>query len=123
MPRASAAAAIDTLREQGYLDDAGFAARFTADRRSLDSWGTERIQRRLLELGVPGELVAAALAERGPGGELQAALDLLERRFPEPPPDERSRNRALGLLVRRGYEVELAHDALRLHRRGASAGE
>lgn len=122
VPEVAAAAAIDTLSEQGYLDDARFAARFAADRRSLDSWGAQRIERRLRELGVAGELVAGALAELGPDTELQAALDLLERRFPEPPSDDRGRNRALGLLVRRGYELELAHDALRLHRRGVSAG-
>ncbi len=116
MPEEIAAAVIDTLSEQGYLDDARFAARFAADRRSLDCWGAQRIERRLGELGVSRELVAAALVELRPENELQAALDLLERRFPEPPRDDRSRNRALGLLVRRGYELELAHDALRLHR-------
>ncbi len=116
MSQASAAAAIDVLREQGYVDDARFAARFAADRRALDSWGAQRIERRLTELDVARELVSAALADLGPDDELQAAVGLLERRFPEPPRDDRSRQRALGLLVRRGYELELAHDALRLHR-------
>lgn len=121
MPESVAAAVIDMLSEQGYLDDARFAARFAADRRSLDLWGAERIERRLGELGVSSELVAGALVELGPEDELQAALDLLERRFPEPPRDDRGRNRALGLLVRRGYELELAHDALRLHSRSGSS--
>lgn len=115
VPETVATAVIDTVSEQGYLDDARFAERFAADRRSLDHWGAERIERRLGELGVSRELVAGALVELRPGNELQAALDLLERRFPEPPRDDRGRNRALGLLVRRGYELELAHDALRLH--------
>ncbi len=108
------------LREQGYLDDARFAARFATDRRSLDWWGSQRIERRLTELGIDRELAAAALAELGPDNELQAAVGLLERRFPEPPRGDRGRQRALGLLVRRGYELELAHDALRLHRASGS---
>lgn len=120
--QASAAAAIDVLCEQRYLDDARFAVRFAADRRSLDCWGAQRIERRLIELGVPRELVSTALAELGPDNELHAALHLLERRFPDPPHDDRGRNRALGLLVRRGFELELAHDALRRHRGSRSGG-
>ena len=33
--------------EQGYLDDARYAQRFAEDRRTLDAWGAERIERRL----------------------------------------------------------------------------
>jgi regulatory protein len=118
----AAEAAVEALVEQDYLDDRRFTRRFAADRRALDSWGAERIERRLLELGVARELIADALAELGPEDELQAALELLERRFPEPPRDDRARNRALGLLIRRGYELELAHDAMRAHGRGGGAG-
>ncbi|MEA2282705.1 MAG: regulatory protein, partial [Solirubrobacteraceae bacterium] len=48
-------------------------------------------------------------------GELDAALALLQRRFPEPPATPRDAQRALGMLVRKGYGLELAHDALRRH--------
>ena len=120
---ATSAAAIEALSDQGYLDDARFAARFAADRRALDAWGSQRIERRLLELGVAADLVAAALAALDPGDELRAAVELLERRVPTPPQDDRARNRALGLLVRRGYELELAHDAVRLHGRAETAAD
>jgi regulatory protein len=109
--------AVATLERQGYLDDARYARRFAEDRRRLDCWGAERIERRLLELGVEPDLVAAALGERGAREELEAAVGLLRRRFPAPPADDRERNRALGLLVRRGYELELAHDAIRAYAR------
>ncbi len=36
---------------------------------------------------------------------------------PSPPADQRERERALGLLVRRGYELELAYDAVRAFER------
>ena len=111
--------AIDTvigeLREQGYLDDASYAQRFAEDRRRLDGWGAERIERKLLALGVDRELVAAVVGEQDAGEELQAALALLARRFPEPPATPRDRDRALGALLRKGYELELAHDAIRRH--------
>lgn len=110
--------AIAELEAQGYLDDARYARRFAEDRRTLDSWGAERIEQRLLAAGVAPELVAAAVADRPPAAELDAAVALLRRRFPAPPADDRERNRALGLLLRRGYELELAHDAIRRHAGG-----
>ena len=103
------------LLEQGYLDDASYAQRFADDRRRLDAWGAERIERRLLSLGIDRELIAAAVGEQDHAGEIDAALELLARRFPEPPQTPRERDRALGMLVRKGYELELAYDALRRH--------
>lgn len=110
---ADADAAIAALEEQGYLDDARYARVFAEDRRALDSWGSERIERRLHELGVDREHVAAALGVREPEEELQAAVALLERRLGAAPQTDRERERALGLLVRRGYDLELAHEAVR----------
>src|SRR3954468_16968483 len=37
---------LDELREGGYVDDASYARRFADDRRNLDGWGAERIERR-----------------------------------------------------------------------------
>ena len=47
---------------------------------------------------------------------MAAALELLRRRFPAPPADARERDRALGILVRRGLRADLAFDALRRQR-------
>src|SRR3954449_9973028 len=106
---------LGELREGGYVDDAGFARRFAEDRRTLDGWGSERIERRLHELGIDRGHIAAALAEDDGHDELAAATALLQRRFPSPPETPRDLERALGFLVRKGYELELAHDALRRH--------
>lgn len=105
--------AIDALVRQGYIDDARYARVFAEDRRSLDDWGPGRIERRLLALGVDPELVGQVLAEADPGGQLAAAAALLRRRYREIPATDRERERALGLLVRKGYELELAYDAVR----------
>jgi regulatory protein len=108
-------AVVGELCEQGYLDDARYAHRFAEDRRRLDGWGAERIERRLKALGVDADLIAAAVGEQDHAGELDAALAILRRRFPDPPATPRDCERALGLLVRKGYELELAHDAIRRH--------
>ena len=113
---------VGELCEQGYLDDARFAHRFADDRRRLDGWGAERIEQRLRALGVDAELIAAAVSTRDHEDEMEAALALLQRRFPDPPATPRDCERALGVLVRKGYELELAHDAIRRHA-GASVLE
>jgi len=105
--------AVRALVRQGYLDDARYARVFAEDRRALDGWGTERIERALLAAGIDGKLVAAAVGGRDAGGELDAAVALLRRRCREIPATDRERERALGLLVRKGYDLELAYDAVR----------
>ena len=77
---------VAALLEGGYVDDAAFARRFAEDRRNLDQWGADRIERRLLELGVDRHLIQAAVGE-GEHDELAAACELLARRFPAPAGD------------------------------------
>ena len=110
---ASIEGAIEALLRQGYVDDARYARTFAEDRRALDDWGPERIERRLLELGVEAEHIAEALADRDASDELEAAVALLRRRWRVPPDTDRERERALRVLVRKGYDLELAYDAVR----------
>ena len=114
---AAVEAAIATLEDQGYLDDARFARLFTQDKRHLDEWGSERIRRTLLERGVDRELADGAVAEAPPEDELERARALLERRVPAPPLDGRERERALGVLLRKGFDSELALEAVAGHSR------
>ena len=111
-------AALRELADQRYLDDLRYATVFAEDRRNLDGWGVERIERKLVAVGVPGEIVGEVLAERSQEEELDAAVGILQRKLREPPADERGREKALGLLVRRGYELDLAYSAVRAFERG-----
>ena len=108
------AAAVDELREAGLLDDARYAQRFAEDKRELESWGAERIARELQRRGIAPDLISAVVADRSREAELQTALVLLAQRVP-PPADDRERDRAWRLLIRRGYEAELAYEAVRRH--------
>jgi regulatory protein len=120
VPAATVDEAVAELGHQGYLDDARYAQRFAEDRRTIDAWGAERIERRLLAVGVAAEHVRAALDDRDGAEELEAAVAVLRRRFPSAPADDRERDRALGLLVRKGYDLELAYDAVRAFERDAA---
>jgi regulatory protein len=112
-------AAVAELQEQGYLDDTRFARLFAEDRRTLDGWGNDRIERRLRVLGIVPEDADAALTRQSREEELAAALALLRRRYPVAPESDRDCQRALGFLVRKGYALELAHDAIRACRQAA----
>jgi regulatory protein len=113
--------AVVELQAAGYLDDARYAARFAEDKRTLERWGSERIELDLRRRGVADDLIEAAVAAQPRSDELGAALALLAERMPQPPPDDKARDRAWRLLVRRGYEPELAYDAVRAHARRQAA--
>jgi regulatory protein len=107
---------IATLRDQGYLDDARFARSLAQDKRTLEGWGSDRIRRRLSARGIERDLIEAALAgDDAPTEELDRAVAVLRRRFPAPPHERRERDRALAVLLRKGYDAELAIDALARH--------
>ena len=109
---------VQALQEEGLIDDAGYARRFVEDRRLLDQWGNERIARDLVRRGIERELIDQALAGHDRSDELAVAIDLLDRRFPLPFDGDRERDKAWRMLVRRGYEPEIAYDAVRGHEQG-----
>jgi regulatory protein len=112
--------AIAALVDDGQLDDARFARLLVQDKRELEGWGSDRIRQALLGRGVAADQAEDALNAQDGRDEMERALELLRRRFPSPAGDRRERDRALGVLVRKGYDVELALDAITAHAREAS---
>lgn len=115
-------AVISELVETGYLDDTRYARLFAEDKRRLEQWGSARIRSELLHRGIENDLVEAALAAdncdlASVASELERAVAVLQQRFPKPPRERRDRQRALGVLVRRGYPPELAIDAVTAYSR------
>ncbi len=108
---------IERLVAIGELDDERFARRYAEDKRELRGWGSGRIREALLAKGIERSTVEAAIASGGEEDDLERAIDLLERRG-ERPADERTRGRALAFLARRGYDRELAYEAVRGFERG-----
>jgi regulatory protein len=109
---------IETLVDHGVIDDSRFARLFVEDKRTLERWGNDRITRTLIQRGIDRALIAEALADDATHDELDSALQLLRERFPNPPRDRRERDRAIGVMLRKGYDSELAVDALAAYARG-----
>ena len=103
---------IALLMEAGAIDDAGFARRYAEDKRELAGWGPDRISTALENRGVQREHIEAALGGEDESAQLERAVAMLGDRGMSCQ-DGRERERALGLLVRRGYPLELAYEAVR----------
>jgi regulatory protein len=112
-------AAIERLTAIGELDDERFARRYAEDKRELRGWGADRVREALAAKGLDRATIDAAVGSSSAGEELTRAITLLERRG-EPAVDEPSRARALAFLARRGYESELAYEAVRTFERRAA---
>jgi regulatory protein len=103
---------IALLIEAGAIDDGSFARRYAEDKRQLAGWGPDRISTALEGRGVARELIDAALGADDEEAQLDRAVTLLGDRGMGCD-SGRERERALGLLVRRGYPLELAYEAIR----------
>jgi regulatory protein len=106
---------IQALTGRGHLDDVRFARLFVQDKRELDGWGGARIRQALRSRGIDAELVQAVLGADDGDSEIERALAVLRRRFPTPARERRERERALGLLLRKGYDPDLAIEAIAAH--------
>jgi len=105
-------AALRRLFETEVLDDERFARRYAEDKRELSGWGSERIREALLDRGVPIDTIEGVLALDSHGDQLDRAREILIRRA-RPLDDDADRQRALEYLARRGYDYEIAYQAVR----------
>jgi regulatory protein len=104
--------ALRRLFEAGILDDERFARLLAEDKRELSGWGAERIREALVARGVSNDIVEAVLAADTYGDQLDRARELLVRRG-RPLGGNADRQRALDYLTRRGYDYEIAYEAVR----------
>jgi regulatory protein len=107
---------VDHLVCSGVLDDARYARRYAEDKRVLKRWGSERIRVALLDRGISPTDIEGALSDAGGEDEIELAVELLRDRGATLEA-ALERQRALAMLIRRGYESEVAYEAIRRVRR------
>lgn len=104
---------LGRLREQRYLDEAAVADVIVreAERRNL---GSRRVGQTMSRRGVPPDLASQAVAESREG-DLDRARALLARRYPGGLDGDPKRfEKAVRLLVRRGFPYGVARQAIGL---------
>jgi regulatory protein len=106
------AEAISRLIEEGAIDDERFALRYAEDKRELAGWGPKRIRDALDARGVDAGVIENAVDAESPQDLLNRAIGVLQNTGAMVD-DEEGRQRALGLLARRGFPLETAYEAVR----------
>ena len=116
---AEAEEAIERLIEMEQLDDERYASLFAQDKRELFGWGPGKIRAALVDKGVPRPIAEAAAGSESHSELAERAADLIAGRGDQLD-DDSGRGKALAFLARRGYELEVAYDAVRLAERRAA---
>jgi regulatory protein len=115
-------AALERLIAIGELDDERFARRYAEDKRELRGWGPDRIRETLVERGIDRAHAEAAVAGESPTEQAERAAALLLGRGVNLE-REAGRGRALAYLARRGYDYEVAYQAVGLAERRALSAD
>ena len=100
------------VEEAELLDDQAYAVQYAADKRELRGWGPERIREELRARGVAAHFIEQAAGGEGQEEQVERAVGLLAERELDCESDA-DRSRALKLLVRRGFSLEVGYAAVR----------
>ena len=103
--REDAQAAVDKLSQAGWQDEQRFAHSLVRNRAAA-GYGPLHIRAELGTHRLPAELVAEAMAQHETDWQ-QNARELLQRRFPHGMQDMAQKRKAMDLLARRGFPMEI----------------
>ncbi len=90
---------IKRVQELGYQNDAGVALA----ENNRGNVGTHRIRQTLKRRGIEQNLIEDTLSTRDPDQELEAAVELLARRWPNLARKKNPKSSAFAFLARRGF--------------------
>jgi regulatory protein len=110
-PKAEVEAAMSALAAKGYVDDARFAVSRAGYRARQSRWGWAKIAMELRGVGIADTDIAAAKAALAAEGvDFAEHAARLARRVPEG--DRKARDKAIARLVRKGYSLDEARNAV-----------
>lgn len=105
---------IRKLKDQGYLNDAKYAAAYSAFRRDNEKFGRRRIATDLKAKGVHGEVLEKALASTyGEVDEEKQAREYLQRKRIQRPSGQKQAARIFRQLMRAGFSSKSIFKILR----------
>lgn len=95
---------VRRLKDNGYLNDAKYAAAYSAFRRDNEKYGRRRVMTDLKVKGVVGEVLEKALNDSFAGvDEEKQARDYLHRKRLKKPKDQKQAARIFRQLMRAGF--------------------
>lgn len=103
---------IAHLIEKLAINDSRFAREYVRDKRELSAWGDERIRDALIDRGISRDLIETAISD-DEETQVTRAVRFLEGKGVVPV-DDKARQRALGMLARRGFSAEDSYAAIRV---------
>jgi regulatory protein len=115
IPDAAAAAVLDRYQEVGLIDDAALATAMAGAVHRERGLARRAVATKLRRRGIDEETVRAAIGQISGDDERSAAERLVakkQRSLQALPPEVQAR-RLVGMLARRGYAAELAHQVVR----------
>ena len=105
---------IRRLKDQGYLNDAKYAAAYSAFRRDNEKFGRRRITTELKAKGVHGEVLDKAVEDTfAEVNEEKHARDYLRRKRLVKPKDQKQAARIFRQLMRAGFGTKTIFSILR----------
>lgn len=109
----SGEAAVEKLRNDGYLDDRRFAEAYAKELFQLKKFGKSRVRQELMRKGIGSEIISDVLD--GYENDENNITDIIMRKYCRCLNDEKGRKRIVSGLLRLGYsfgEIKAALDAL-----------
>jgi regulatory protein len=98
---------IRRLKDQGYLNDAKYAAAYSSFRRDNEKFGRMRVITDLKTKGVHGEVIEKAIASAYEDvNEEKLARDFLQRKRLKKPADQKQAARIFRQLTRAGFTAK-----------------
>lgn len=104
---------VEALRRDRFLDDARYAQAYANDSARLKGWGRQKIRAQLRAKRLPDSVIERALAALDDTEIRRKAHRLARAKFPRGVADVAERQRAMRFLLSRGFESDIAAEALR----------
>ena len=98
--------AVESLQDDGYVDDLRYAAAFARDKSSLSGWGTVKIRYALSVKKIEPDVIASALREIDSGKASHRLRRLLEGKARQLGDAPGRRMKLLRFALSRGYSYD-----------------
>ena len=104
--REQAGRLLESLLEDGFVDDSRYASAFAREKSRLNGWGPAKITSMLLGKGIPRQTAVAALGEIDTEAADRRMRSVLETKYKVLAGDPQEKFKLLKFGLTRGYEYD-----------------